>query len=113
MPRPKRSVRPVEKSISLPEDLTTRIDLILFSELEGKVPHGAWARFVEGLIRKHLSEQEHTLAFLNDMIAAKIESMTDRDDGHRRADTIMENVLIALGQPELVEQFRLVKKWYG
>ena len=48
---------PVEKNISLPEDLVARVDLELFSELEGKVPFGAWQRYVEGLIRADLERR--------------------------------------------------------
>lgn len=54
MARPAKLDRPVEKSISLPQSLHTRIELLLFSDLEGRVPHGAWSRLVEGLLRAHL-----------------------------------------------------------
>jgi hypothetical protein len=57
MPRPRRAVRPVEKTINLPEDLVGKVDLILWSELEERVPHGAWARHVEELLRKDLEER--------------------------------------------------------
>jgi len=59
MARPRKAIRPVEKSISLPEDIVTRIDLLLFSELEGRVPHGAWSRYVSGLIRQDLEGGKH------------------------------------------------------
>lgn len=58
MARPRKAIRPVEKSISLPQDLCDRIDLLLWSELEGKVPHGAFSRFVEQCIRQRLGEGE-------------------------------------------------------
>lgn len=54
MPRPKRIDRPVEKSISLPESLCARVDLAFWSELEWRVPHGAWGKYVQGLIEKDL-----------------------------------------------------------
>lgn len=57
MARPPRTNRPVEKTISIPEDIVTRIDLELFSELEGKVPFGKWAELVTGLLREHLDRQ--------------------------------------------------------
>lgn len=57
MARPKKAIRPVEKNISLPEDLVARVDLELFSELEGKVPFGAWQRYVERLIRDDLAKR--------------------------------------------------------
>ncbi len=57
MPRPRKAIRPVEKSISLPEDLCTRVDLILWSDLEEKVPHGAWASYIQGLIEDDLARR--------------------------------------------------------
>jgi len=56
MARPRKAVRPLEKTISLPEDLAVRVDLKLFSELEGRVPHGRWSKYVEELIRVDLEK---------------------------------------------------------
>lgn len=58
MPRPRKAIRPVEKNISLPEDIVARVDLELFSEVEGKVPFGAWQRYVEALIRADLARRD-------------------------------------------------------
>ena len=55
MPRPLKADRPVEKTISLPTSIAARIDLELYSELEGKVPHGAWQRFLVALISEHFA----------------------------------------------------------
>jgi len=60
MARPRKAVRPVEKNISLPEDLVARVDLELFSELEGKVPFGAWQRYLERLIREDLAKRSES-----------------------------------------------------
>jgi len=57
MPRPRKAIRPVEKNISLPEDLVAQVDLELFSEVEGKVPFGAWQRLLERLSRGHLARR--------------------------------------------------------
>jgi hypothetical protein len=57
MPRPPRADRPVEKTINIPRSTCTKIDLILWSELEGKVPHGAWSRYINTLIEADLSER--------------------------------------------------------
>lgn len=56
MARPRKAIRSVEKNISLPEDLVAKVDLELWSELEGKVPFGAWQRYVERLIREDLAK---------------------------------------------------------
>jgi len=59
MPRPLKTVRPVEKRISLPEDLVAQVNLKLWSELEGKVPFGAWQEYLVRLIQQDLQEQRH------------------------------------------------------
>ncbi len=55
MARPKNVRRTIEKNICLPEDIVARVDLELFSELEGKVPFGAWQRFIVMLITRHFA----------------------------------------------------------
>ena len=57
MPRPRKAIRPVEKNISLPQDLVTRVDLELYSDLEGKVPFGAKSELVESLLRDWLKSR--------------------------------------------------------
>ena len=57
MPRPARAVKAVEKSISLPRELCTRVDLALYSDLEGRVPFGAWSKVVEALLNKWLTDR--------------------------------------------------------
>lgn len=52
--RPRASVPSAEKNLSLPSDLVGRVDLLLFSELEGRVPHGAWSRYIARLIKDDL-----------------------------------------------------------
>lgn len=54
--KPAKVMRPVEKSISLPTDVVALVDLQLYSELEGRVPFGAWSRLVEALLRRWLEE---------------------------------------------------------
>lgn len=57
MPRPKKTDRPVEKNISLPESIVLRVELELHSELEGRVPFGAWQRYIVGLIEADLAKK--------------------------------------------------------
>lgn len=56
MPKPRRVDRPIEKSINLPISLCTKIDLLLYSELEGRVPHGAWSKLVAQLLEAHIAK---------------------------------------------------------
>lgn len=58
MARPKKTDRPIEKNISLPQSIVARVELELFSELEGKVPFGAWQRYIVGLIEADMQRKE-------------------------------------------------------
>ena len=55
MPKPKQVDRPIEKTLSLPTSVVTRVELELYSSLEGKVPHGAWSKLVTQLLREHFA----------------------------------------------------------
>lgn len=61
MGKPPNVIPSVEKNISIPSDLCARIDLILYSDLQGRVPHGAWSRYITGLIRRDLEGQRNAI----------------------------------------------------
>ena len=54
MGKPPNVIPSVEKNISIPSDLVVRVDLLLYDKLQERVPHGAWSRFISGLIRREL-----------------------------------------------------------
>lgn len=54
--KPRKIDRPVEKKVSIPESVTTRVDILLFSEVEGKVPHGAWSELITRLLTQYLNQ---------------------------------------------------------
>lgn len=58
MPRPKRAVPNVTKELSLPPDLVARVDLELYSELEDRVPHGAWQKLLAELLNSWLARRD-------------------------------------------------------
>lgn len=58
MPRPPRLMRPVRKNIALPEDIAARVELELYSDIEGRVPHGAWSKFLTELVREHYRRKD-------------------------------------------------------
>lgn len=63
MARPRKTDRPVEKNISLPGSLVARVELELWSELEGKVPFGAWQRYIVRLVEADMATAEqHRIA---------------------------------------------------
>ena len=58
MAKPARIDRPVEKSLSLPTSLVAKIELRLYSELEKRVPHGAFSKFVIQCVEEYLRREE-------------------------------------------------------
>jgi len=61
MARPKRVERSIQKTISFPEELVGRVDLLLFSEVEQKVPFGAWQAYLVRLIKQDLAQQKGSI----------------------------------------------------
>ena len=58
MPRPRKLDRPVQKNLSFPTSIAARIDLELYSEVEGKVPFGAWQKFLCGLAEDYFRRKD-------------------------------------------------------
>jgi hypothetical protein len=58
MPRSPNILRPVRLEIQIPEDLHARLELFLFSELEGVVPYGAYSKFLLARIREFFNQEE-------------------------------------------------------
>lgn len=52
--------RPI--TMYLPPELLDRVEEELYSELEGRVPHGKYSEFFSELLRKHFNETELDLA---------------------------------------------------
>lgn len=57
MPRHPDILRPTRLETSLPEDLRARLDLHLYSELEGKVPKGAYQKLIIQLLSEALDQE--------------------------------------------------------
>lgn len=55
--RPSKTLKGVQMNISLPEDLALKVKLHLFSEIEGKIPHGKQQEFFSELVRRFFEEQ--------------------------------------------------------
>lgn len=53
MPRKPAIDRPIKLQTTLPESLRARLDLHLFSEVEGRVPHGAYQTLIIELLRQY------------------------------------------------------------
>lgn len=50
--RPPNILRPTKLTTYLPEDLRAKLELHLFSTVEGRVPHGAYSQFLAERVRE-------------------------------------------------------------
>lgn len=58
MPRPRQGRKTIRKEVFLPEDLVARVEIRLFSVLEGRVPYGAWTKLLVPLLEAELSRHD-------------------------------------------------------
>ena len=58
MARPKKLIRTVFKNIALPEDLVAKLELELFSEIEGKIPFGKQQEFFTKLLTDYFNSKQ-------------------------------------------------------
>jgi hypothetical protein len=56
MARPRNIVRPVSLRTTFPEDIRGRLDLYLWSDVENKVPQGAYQQFLISRIREFFED---------------------------------------------------------
>lgn len=57
MPRPRSIIPTVSLHTKIRQDLHTRLTLHLWSTVEGRVPQGAYAAWIENQIRKELEQR--------------------------------------------------------
>lgn len=53
-------IRPVRLHTNLPEDVRAKLDLLLYSQVEGRVPKGAYSVFLAERIREFLDRKPKT-----------------------------------------------------
>ena len=53
MPRPKQTIPSAFRNIALPQPLADKIDVYLYSEVEGRVPVGAYKAFFANLASQY------------------------------------------------------------
>lgn len=108
MPRPKNVIPTVEKTVSLPEDLVLAVDLELFSELEGKVPFGAWKGFLTRLVKDHLTRGERVRELTEKLKLLAQEK--DKEARHLAMDRAVAEYLAATGAHEASRVYSLTEK---
>lgn len=59
--RKPKVIRPIKKNLALPEDLVAKVDLELFSQVEGRVPTGAWQQLAVQLFEEWLRKRYSTV----------------------------------------------------
>lgn len=62
MARPKNPVPAESLHIHLPVDIYSMLQAFLFSEIEGRVPQGAFANFFSARIREYFAQRQLDLA---------------------------------------------------
>lgn len=56
MPRPKQTTPSTFRNIALPQPVADKLDLHLYSEVEQRVPVGAYKAFITGLIEAYFEQ---------------------------------------------------------
>lgn len=109
MPRPASINKPIEKKLSLDAELVAKVELALFSDLEGRVPYGAWSGLIEQLLREHFNRAERQRALAEALQVA--ESSGDAESAHFTADALLVSELETLGYD--LSAFKAMTKWYA
>ena len=109
MARPASINKPIEKKLSLDAELVTKVELALFSDLEGRVPYGAWSGLIEQLLREHFNRAERQRALSEALQVASISG--DAEAAHGTADGLLVSELEALGYD--LSAFKAMTKWYA
>lgn len=65
MPRPANILRPVKLTTTFPEDIRARLDLYLYSDLERRVPQGAYQRFLTDRTREFFTQSSLDLGLIS------------------------------------------------
>jgi hypothetical protein len=65
MARPKQTTPAVPINLSLPEPLAAKVQIELFSELEGRIPVGAYKQFFTDLLENYFAAQQQPCPYCN------------------------------------------------
>lgn len=109
MARPASINKPIEKKLSLDAELVAKVELALFSDLEGRVPYGAWSGLIEQLLREHFNRAERQRALAEALQVAAISG--DAEVAHSTADALLVSELETLGYD--LSAFKAMTKWYA
>lgn len=88
MSRRPNAIPPKLLNLALPTDVHARLTLFLFSDLEQRVPHGAYSRFFTERVREYFASRELDLAPY-----ANVDPGAFRVSGPPEAIRLLESVL--------------------
>lgn len=111
MPRPKAVNPKLEKKLHLDAELVAKAELQLFSDLEGRVPYGAWSGYIEQLMRQHFEAAKRRESFQLLLARWAELSPADHEACHREAEKLMVTELEAHGYN--LSAFKGMKKYYA
>lgn len=111
MPRPKSANPKITKHIPIDPDLCAKAELQLFSDLEGRVPYGAWSGLIEGLLRQYLAAPRRQQTLVKELDELKMLATLDHERAHSEAAKLLVAELEALGYD--LSNFKAMKKHYA
>jgi hypothetical protein len=92
--RPPNVLRPTKLTTNLPEDIRAQLDIHLFSTVEGRIPHGAYSKFLAERVKEFFDPKAPTtrLAVIQQRIR---ETTTDGWSEEQRVaiETFREHIL--------------------
>lgn len=62
--RPPNVLRPTKLTTNLPEDIRAQLDIHLFSTVEGRIPHGAYSKFLAERVKEFFDPKDSPAARL-------------------------------------------------
>lgn len=84
MARRPNILRPITLNTTLPEDLRAKLDLHLFSEVEGRVPKGAYQRLITELLNQYFNRKPSRSWLVYNFDTARIQ-MYEGEDAEAQA----------------------------
>lgn len=88
MPKPPNIQRPTKLHLALPEDVRAKLDLFLYSQVEGRIPHGAYQKFLVERIQEYFSRTDVSVLKLAAAIVGKHELPKTREHLLQIAQTL-------------------------
>lgn len=82
-------IRPSKLTLHLPEDVRAKLDLHLYSEVEGRIPFGAYQRFLSERINEYFAQKRSYLSDKEAYVVRRVlyEVVTEGDSNQWSQET--------------------------